>query len=185
MKDQRKKSGAAYLAPELAELIESIGDSSTLHLFACECASLALHYTGSNDPRLFEAVAVSRRYAKGAASEIELEQVCKKSEKAARDADEAAFDARDAFEEGTKELSNYLKAFGVARAAFSANFCCKKPTYKAAANAAYEAWVALRSEIDGGGTLGGLVSPNLSENAIAATIGSLFGNALVSLDRSP
>ena len=60
-------------------------NEKTARLFACDCADRALHLVRNPDKRSVNAVAVSRRYANGAATKKELD--------AARDACAAARDA--------------------------------------------------------------------------------------------
>jgi TPR repeat protein len=150
---------------DLADQVHAIDDDRVLRLFACECASLALKHCGDRDPRLTRAVEIARDYAKGIADSEKLGIACADADRAAQAADNAAFDAQDAFEAGTGTESEYTKAFGAARAAFSARDCCLGPAIVAASNAAYEASHALGTAIEEGATLHGLVPSDLCGDA--------------------
>jgi hypothetical protein len=162
MSKQQTRLGLDLLDSKLADQVRSIHDNATLRLFACACASLALTYCESSDPRSSRAIEVGRQYAKGAIGDNELSIAYSDAEKAAEAADEIASGIQDAFEDGRASVGDYKRAFGVARAAFSAQYCCHKLSIEAADNAAYEAWAALKTAIEEGSTLGGLVVSGLS-----------------------
>ena len=178
MGDQRIKSGLDLLDFELADQVWSVKNDATLRFFACECASLALNYCGNGDARSLKAIEISRHYAKGTKDNDELDAAYVNAEEAAKAADEVAFDARDAFEEGRVFVDTYTKAFGAARAAFSAKDCCRRPAVVAACDAAYEAWAALRIAVEDGSTLGGLVPQDLPDETIDAAIAVMLRNIL-------
>jgi hypothetical protein len=168
------------LNPGLAEHIRSVRDNATLRLFACRCASLALAYCGNGDQRSLQAVEVGQQYAKGLANDDDLSKVRVDSEHAADDADFAASKALIALEEG--KASQFSKAFGAARAAFSAWYCCEESALAAAEDTAYETWAALRTVIEAGGTLDGLVPSNLSDTEIDAFIVRLLRSILSEME---
>ncbi len=64
-------SGAWYATLDLDELI-ALMDARQRRLFACDCAERALSYLDKPDGRSMNAVRVGRRYAEGAATELEL-----------------------------------------------------------------------------------------------------------------
>jgi hypothetical protein len=182
MSDQRMRSRLDLLDSKLADQVWSIKNDATLRLFACQCAFFALTHCGDGDPRSLKAVVVARRYAKGLASDNELNRAYADAERAAEAADEVAFDARDALEEGRMPTNEYNEAFGAARAAFSARDCCRQPAIEAANEAAYEAWAALRTAVEDGSTLDGLVSPDLPDAAVDAAIVAVLRNILEELE---
>jgi len=162
---QSKRSGLDLIDAGLAECVKAVDDDVVLRLFACKCASLALEHCSSADPRLAGAVKTARDYAAGAANLDQLEAACADAAEAAQVADNAAFDAQDAVEEGKAPYSAYSKAFGVARAAFSAWDCCLGSATDAAEEAAYEAWHALRTAVEDENVLHRLLPAHLSDDA--------------------
>ena len=184
MGDQRTRTGLDLLDSGLADQVWSVKNDATLRFFACECASLALKYCGNGDTRSLKAVEISRCYAKGTKSDDELDVAYADAKEAAEAADEVAFEARDAFEEGKISVDTYTKAFGAARAAFSARDCCRKPAVMAACDAAYEAWTALRTAVEGGSVLGGFVPRDLPDEAIDAAVVVILGDILERLKLS-
>ena len=162
MSKQQTRLGLDLLDSKLADRVRSINNNATLRLFACACASLALTCCKSGDPRSSRAVEVGRQYAKGTVGDNELGIAYADAEKAAEAADEIASGMQSAFEDGRTSVGDYKRAFGVARAAFSAQYCCHKLSIEAADNATYEAWAALKTAIEEGSTLDGLVVSGLS-----------------------
>jgi hypothetical protein len=182
MRNRGMRSRLDLLDTGLAKQVQTTNDDTVLRLFACACASLALRYCGTKDPRLTRAVEIARDYAKGVANSEQLEFAHADADRAAQAADNAAYDAQDAFEAGTATESEYTKAFGAARAAFSARDCCLSPAIAAASNAAYEASHALGAAIEEGDTLHGLVPSGLSDDAeIDAAIVVVFRDILEKL----
>ncbi len=174
------RSRLDLLDSKLTDRIWSIKEDAALRFFACECASLALIYCGNGDSRSKRAVEVGHRYAQGMASDDELNAAYADAERAAEAADEAAFKARDAFEEGKAPASEYTKAFGAAGAAFSAKECCQKLALAAANDAAYEACTALRTAVE----LGNLVPPSSFNADIDAGLITVLRNILEKVERS-
>jgi len=107
--------------------------------------------------RSLRAIEVGRCYALGLTNDKSLDEALAFALEAADAADEAAFDARDALDKGETTKNAYSKAFGAARAAFSAKDCCRRSSAEAALNAAYESLAALRTAVENGQTLGGII----------------------------
>jgi hypothetical protein len=163
--------------------LQSINNDRVLRLFAVECAAVAFTYCGNGDLRSLTAIEVGRRYAEGNARENELHQAYIEAEKAVETADETAFDARDAFEEGSGLEEAYHGAFAVARAVSSARCCCHSSALEAANDAVYEAWAAfLTAAAQNGNTLGGLISPEAPRVDINNSIVSMLKEILRKLN---
>jgi hypothetical protein len=173
-----KRWALDLLDSDLANQVRSVKDAVRLRLFACECASLALAYCTARDPRSLNAVDLARLYAKGRASDAELDDAYTSAEKAAKAADEVAFDMRDAFEESRAAEEEYTEAFAAARAAFSARDCCQRSSIEAANNAGYEAWAALSTIVENRGWLPGLLSVDVSGTDIDAAIVTVLRDVL-------
>lgn len=182
--DREKNHSLRLLDTELANQVQLIKNERILRMFACECARLALKYCENSDHRLSTAIEVGQLYAEGKANNEELDNAYVSAREAAEIADETAFDAYDEVEEGKAPRSKYTKAFAVARAAFSARDCCIKPAILAANEAAYEAYAALKSAIENGATLDGMINPSeISEIEINQTIINLFRNILTAITK--
>lgn len=182
MASQPIRSRLNLLDAQFANQIWSIKNDTILRLFACECALLALTHCGNGDQRSLKAIEIGSHYARGQVNDGDLNLAYREAENAAEVADEVAFTARDAFEAGKSPISEYKKAFGAARAAFSAQECCSKVAMEAAHEAAYEAWSALSTVIKIRNILNDLISPNLSDTDTNAAIVEIFRNILEKLN---
>lgn len=178
----KNQSRLELLDPELARQVESIQGDQKLRLFACESAKLALKYCGTNDDHSWMSVEVARQYAIGETSDRELNKAYIQANQAAETADSIAFKVHDAFEQRKASSKEYDLAFGIARAAFSARDCCRPAASDAAINASYEAWAALRTLVENGDTLGGLLPKNMSEDSIDPAIVGELRKLIVNID---